>query len=45
MSRTIAIANGQNEVERAAAQDANEVQDACNQLQRGESAEFEVIPL
>jgi hypothetical protein len=30
MPRTTAIANGANEVERKAAQDANEVQDACN---------------
>jgi len=30
MSNTIAIATGANEVERKAAQDANEVQDACN---------------
>jgi len=30
MPRTIAVANGTHEVERKAAQDANEVQDACN---------------
>lgn len=30
MSRTVAIANGNNEVEQAAARDVNEVQDACN---------------
>ena len=30
MSKTTAIANGANEVEQKAAQDANEVQDACN---------------
>jgi hypothetical protein len=30
MSKKIAVANGANELERKAAQDANEVQDACN---------------
>ena len=30
MPKTIAVATGANEVERQAAQDANEVQDACN---------------
>lgn len=30
MPKTIAVATGANEVERKAAQDANEVQDACN---------------
>ena len=30
MSKTTAVANGSNEVEQKAAQDANEVQDACN---------------
>lgn len=30
MPKTTAIANGSNEVERRAAEDANEVQDACN---------------
>ena len=30
MPRTIAIANGNSEVERNAARDANEIQDACN---------------
>jgi hypothetical protein len=30
MPKTIAIAKGSNEVERNAARDANEVQDACN---------------
>jgi hypothetical protein len=30
MPKTTAIANGANEIERKAAEDANEVQDACN---------------
>lgn len=30
MPKTIAIANGANEVEQKAAMDANEIQDACN---------------
>ena len=30
MPKTIAVANGANEIERKAARDANEAQDACN---------------